>query len=113
MPPEQTVTDRAAGLVLRAMINAAKADGQVDATERQRLVAKAQESGADPEAAAFLECQLERLADPDALAAEARDPVVAAQVAGMFKVHRATLYRALSATPSATKIVADAARPRR
>jgi uncharacterized membrane protein YebE (DUF533 family) len=79
------------------MINAAKADGQVDATERQRLVAKAQESGADP----------------DALAAETRDPAVAAQVAGMFKVHRATLDRALSATPSATKIVADAARPRR
>jgi uncharacterized membrane protein YebE (DUF533 family) len=66
--------------VLRAMIEAAKADGQVDATERQRLVAKAQEGGADPEAAAFLERELERPADPDALAGEVRDPVVAAQV---------------------------------
>ncbi len=62
------------------MIDAAKADGRVDASERQRIVAKAQEGGADPEAAAFLERELARPADPDGLATEARDPVVAAQV---------------------------------
>jgi uncharacterized membrane protein YebE (DUF533 family) len=80
MPPEQTTSEHAAGLVLRAMIEAAKADGRVDAIERQRIVAKAQESGVDQEAAAFLQRELERPANPDALAAEARDPVVAAQV---------------------------------
>lgn len=80
MPPEQAVSDRTASLVLRAMIDAAKADGRVDATERQRIVAKAQESGADEEATAFLQRELERPADLDALAAEAKDPVVAAQV---------------------------------
>ena len=82
MPPEQAVSDHTAGLVLRAMIDAAKADGQVDATERQRIVAKAQESGADQEALAFLEQELNRPAEPEALAAQARDPVVAAQVYG-------------------------------
>jgi len=83
MPPEQAVSEETAHLVLRAMIDAAKADGRVDATERQRIIAKAQEGGADPEAAAFLERELARPADPDALAAEAaRDPVVAAQVYG-------------------------------
>jgi uncharacterized membrane protein YebE (DUF533 family) len=83
MPPEEAVSDRTAGLVLRAMIAAAKADGRVDATERQRIVAKAQEGGADQEAVAFLEQELARPADPDSFAAEAaRDPVVAAQVYG-------------------------------
>ena len=81
LPPEQTVSDRTAALVLRAMIDAAKADGRVDATERQRILAKAQENGADPEAATFLQRAFERPADPDALAAEAAgDPVIAAQV---------------------------------
>ena len=79
MPPEQTVSDQTAKLVLRAMIDAAKADGRVDTAERQRIVAKVQEGGADPEAAAFLQQELERPADPDGLAAEARDPVVAAR----------------------------------
>lgn len=82
LPPEQTVSDRTAALVLRAMIDAAKADGRVDATERQRILAKAQGNGAaDPEAATFLQRAFERPADPDALAAEAAgDPVIAAQV---------------------------------
>lgn len=80
MPPEQALSEDTAGLVLRAMIDAAKADGRVDATERQRIVAKAQESGADDATAAYLRQEFERPADPDALVAGARDPVVAAQV---------------------------------
>jgi DNA invertase Pin-like site-specific DNA recombinase len=35
----------------------------------------------------------------------------AREVAGMFKVHRATLYRALDAAPSATKATADVMQP--
>lgn len=80
MPPEQALSDQTASLVVRAMIDAAKADGRVDANERQRILAKAQENGADAEGSAFLQRELERPADPDGLAAEARDPVVAAQV---------------------------------
>jgi uncharacterized membrane protein YebE (DUF533 family) len=80
MPPEQAVAEGTALLVLRAMIEAAKADGRVDATERQRIVAKAQEGGVDGEAAAFLQQELERPADPDSLATGVRDPIIAAQV---------------------------------
>lgn len=80
MPPERALSDQTASLVVRAMIDAAKADGRVDANERQRILAKAQENGADEESSAFLQRELERPADPDGLAAEARDPVVAAQV---------------------------------
>jgi uncharacterized membrane protein YebE (DUF533 family) len=80
MLPEEAVSDRTAGLVLRAMIEAAKADGQIDATERQRILGKIQESGADQEEIAFLQQEMDRPADPDGLAAEVRDPAVAAQL---------------------------------
>lgn len=78
--PEASVSQDTAALVLRAMIDAAKADGRIDATERQRITAKLQESGADQEELAFLEAELQRPADSEALATAARDPVVAAQV---------------------------------
>jgi uncharacterized membrane protein YebE (DUF533 family) len=80
MLPEEAVSDRTAGLVLRAMIEAAKADGQIDATERQRILGKIQESGADQEEIAFLQQAMDRPPDPDGLAAEVRDPAVAAQL---------------------------------
>jgi uncharacterized membrane protein YebE (DUF533 family) len=80
-PPEQAVSERTAGLVVRAMIDAAKADGTIDATERQKIMAKLDESGAAPEERAFLEQEMSRPLDPDALATEAGgDPVVAAQL---------------------------------
>ena len=78
--PEATVSQETATLVLRAMIDAAKADGHIDATERQKITAKLQESGADPDSLSFLEREMARPADPDGLAADAPDPVVAAQV---------------------------------
>jgi uncharacterized membrane protein YebE (DUF533 family) len=80
MLPEEAVSDRTALLVLRAMIEAAKADGQIDATERQRILGKIQESGADQEEIAFLQQEMDRPPDPDGLAAEVRDPAVAAQL---------------------------------
>ncbi len=80
MLPEEAVSDRTAGLVLRAMIEAAKADGQIDATERQRILGKIQESGADQEEIAFMQQEMDRPPDPDGLAAEVRDPAAAAQL---------------------------------
>jgi uncharacterized membrane protein YebE (DUF533 family) len=41
-------------LVLRAMINAAKADGQIDQDEAQRIVGKLQEEGANAEGQRYL-----------------------------------------------------------
>jgi uncharacterized membrane protein YebE (DUF533 family) len=81
MLPDEAVSDRTATLVVRAMVSAAKADGEIDANERQRILGKIQEDGsADPEEIRFLEQEMARPPDPDGLAAEARDPAVAAQV---------------------------------
>jgi uncharacterized membrane protein YebE (DUF533 family) len=82
MLPDEAISDRTATLVVRAMISAAKADGEIDATERQRILGKVQEDGTDPEELRFLEQEMARPPDPDGLAAEARDPAVAAQVYG-------------------------------
>ena len=79
-PPEEAVSERTALLVLRAMVAAAKADGRVDEAERRRIAAKVEEGGADPEALAFLQQEMAQPSDPYAIAVEARDPVVAAQV---------------------------------
>ncbi len=77
--PGNATSEDTAHLVLRAMIDAAKADGEIDEDERRRILAKAGEDG-DPEAMSFLRQELARPADPAALAAAAPDPVVAAQV---------------------------------
>lgn len=79
-PPDEAISENTAMLVLKAMINAAKADGQIDATERQRIAGKIQESGTDQEAIAFLQQEMDKPLDLDGLVAEVRDPVVAAQV---------------------------------
>ncbi len=67
--PDPKVDDeRAAGLMIRAMVQAAKADGEVDAEER-RVIAEA----LDPENAqdaAFVQSTLEAPVDADGLAAD-------------------------------------------
>ena len=57
-PAEEQAVDEAAGLVVLAMINAAKADGEVDATERARILGKLTEDGADAEAQAYVEAEM-------------------------------------------------------
>lgn len=79
-PPEQAISETTAQLLVRAMIAAAKADGEIDPTERQRITAKVEEHGAQQEEIEFLRRELERPLDATAIAAEARDPVVAGQV---------------------------------
>ncbi len=66
-------------LVLRAMIGAAKADGRIDQTEIDRILAKADDGGITPAEKAFIEAELETPADPQAIAAEAGTPELAAQ----------------------------------
>jgi uncharacterized membrane protein YebE (DUF533 family) len=79
--PDQAVSEDTALLVLRAMIAAAKADGQIDARERQRITAKLEETGgADQESLDFLQSEMDAPLDVASIAAQARDPVVAAQV---------------------------------
>ncbi|MBU0501134.1 MAG: tellurite resistance TerB family protein [Gammaproteobacteria bacterium] len=54
-------------LTLKAMINAAKADGQIDAEEMQRITGRAQEGGADEDELALLRQELAAPLDIDAI----------------------------------------------
>jgi uncharacterized membrane protein YebE (DUF533 family) len=80
-PAEKAELERNAGLILRAMINAAKADGAIDESEVGRIVGKVQEFGADHADQAFLKAEMAKPMDTDALVAAARGaPELAAQL---------------------------------
>jgi uncharacterized membrane protein YebE (DUF533 family) len=70
-----------ARLLLRAMVSAAKADGQIDGHEMQRILQKLDEAGADPEDKGFILDEMRKPLDVAALAREAGgSPEVAAQL---------------------------------
>jgi uncharacterized membrane protein YebE (DUF533 family) len=63
---EKTVADMAT-LTIRAMINAAKADGQIDPQEAQRLVGKMQEDGVTEEERQFVLTEMGKPMETDAI----------------------------------------------
>ena len=67
-------------VLLKAMINAAKADGEVDASERQRITDKLAAAGADPEAQAFVQQELQGPLDLAGLVHAASTPQQAAEI---------------------------------
>jgi len=68
-------------IVLKAMINAAKADGQIDQGEMQRIVGKLQESGMGREAQQYVLTEMTKPLDTQALIASAKgQPALAAQI---------------------------------
>lgn len=70
-----------AELVLKAMVNAAKADGRLDESEIGRMVGKVQEFGTDRLGSDFLKVEMEKPMDTEALVAAARGkPELAAQL---------------------------------
>lgn len=70
-----------AEVVLKAMVNAAKADGRLDEAEIGRMVGKVQEFGADRLGGDFLKAEMDKPMDTEALVAAARGkPGLAAQV---------------------------------
>lgn len=77
-PVSQTEDD--ALLFLRTMVAAAAADGQVDQTERSRIVKGLIEAGIDPQATDWLETEMSSPADVEEIAAGVNDPEKAAQV---------------------------------
>jgi uncharacterized membrane protein YebE (DUF533 family) len=80
---EQAELERNSELVLRAMINAAKADGQIDEEEIRRILGKVQESGADQEAREFLMAEMRKPMETENLVSAARGkPELAAQLYG-------------------------------
>ena len=79
-PAQAQVLESTAQLVLKGMINAAKADGKIDPTEMQRIVGKLQESGMDEQTRAWVLNEMGQPLDLDAFAAEIPGQEVAAQI---------------------------------
>lgn len=79
----QTLADPATErLIARAMIAAAKADGQVDEQEMERIAGKIGTDGITPEERQMVLDELRRPLDLNALVADVPNPVVAAEVYG-------------------------------
>ncbi|UEM03182.1 tellurite resistance TerB family protein [Skermanella rosea] len=78
--PDVAMEDERALLLIRAMIAAANADGEITADERQRILAKLDEAGAGPDEKTVVERELASPMSTDALVREVRDPETAEQV---------------------------------
>lgn len=79
-PPPVRAEDREAVLMLRAMVAAAKADGHVDPAERARIAEQLDAAGLGDAARDAVLAEFDRAAPPEALAREAADPMLAAQL---------------------------------
>lgn len=77
---QEAASEGRALVLLRAMISAAKADGQIDGREMDRILAKLDEGGADQEAKDLVLAEMRRPLDVGGLAAEASTPELAAQI---------------------------------
>jgi hypothetical protein len=76
-------------LLLRAMIAAAKADGEMDPEERARIVEALRAAGAEDNAQRFVEEELAKPVDLYAITSEVRDATTAAEVyvASLAAIH--------------------------
>lgn len=77
--PEAGLDDRKAHLLIRAMITAANADGEIDAEERRRILGKLEEAGADREDRDLIEREIRSPAPLDTLLKEVDSPELAEQ----------------------------------
>ena len=77
---EQQELQNNAQLILLAMINAAKADGQIDQMEIARITGKLEETGADNEARSFVLQEMGKPSDLAAITSEVNSPELGAQV---------------------------------
>jgi uncharacterized membrane protein YebE (DUF533 family) len=85
---EERELEHNAELLLKAMISAAKADGQIDNAEIERILGRLREAGADDEIQAMVLGQMRAPLDLEALVAEIPSPQVAAEVyaASLFAI---------------------------
>lgn len=79
---EEAELQNTALLALRAMINAAKADGAIDGGEMSRIMEKLKACGADGEGRDFVMSELQKPFDLDGLIAAVKSPEVAVQLYG-------------------------------
>jgi uncharacterized membrane protein YebE (DUF533 family) len=80
LPAEGAERERLARLMLKAMINAAKADGTIDTEEKARLFDRLGQIDLNVEERDFLFDELARPIDTDSLVRAASTPAVAAQI---------------------------------
>jgi uncharacterized membrane protein YebE (DUF533 family) len=78
--PELAMEDQQALLLIRAMITAANADGEISQDERQRVLSALDEAGAGPEERRIVEHELEHPQPIDTLLQSVRDQQTAEQV---------------------------------
>lgn len=80
-PPQDAAAQHALGtLLIRSMISAAKADGQIDAQETQRIFGEMNTQALSQAEKAFLMEEIGKPIDVDALAGQVRTPQEATQV---------------------------------
>ena len=79
-PAEEEELENTARLAIRAMIDAAKADGAIDGGEMSRIMGKLNELGTDNSARDFVMNELQKPLDMDGLVRSVRSPEVAVQV---------------------------------
>lgn len=79
-PAAPAAETREALLLLRAMIAGAKADGELDREERAAIARRLDEAGLSAEERDRVLADFDRPAEAAALAREARDPMLAAQI---------------------------------
>jgi uncharacterized membrane protein YebE (DUF533 family) len=72
--------DEAAQTLIYAMIAAAKADGAIDYTEQQRILTELSQAGADAEERAFIQREMAKPLDLDALVTRVQDKHMAEEV---------------------------------
>jgi uncharacterized membrane protein YebE (DUF533 family) len=77
--PEETVSERKALLLIRAMIAAANSDGRITDAERERICAQLREAGADEEDKRLVEAELSDPKSLDTLLREVTDQETAQQ----------------------------------
>ncbi len=87
MDSQRDENDRAL-VMIRAMLTAAKADGQIDAGEQQRILGKLDESGANQDMRQFIQSELQKPVDIESIAAEVDSPHMATEVytASLFAI---------------------------
>jgi uncharacterized membrane protein YebE (DUF533 family) len=80
-PEEDKIVEDRMMLMLQAMINAAKADGQIDEQEMSKIVGKAKEDGLSDEDQRFMMAEMDKPMNTEALISSASDdPQIAAQI---------------------------------
>jgi uncharacterized membrane protein YebE (DUF533 family) len=80
---EQEQLENQAQLMLRAMINAAKADGQIDQGEVQRIMGKLQDAGTDKPALDYVMTEMTKPMETDVIIAAAQgNPQLGAELYG-------------------------------